>query len=160
MSTESDNRICPVCQGDMEDTRHVGVECFYDVHEVAPSAEKLKFFQEVPEGAAIWGVTRRYPAGTIDKHRIIRVDENTSKIETDQTPLPAIRLRENTLYSVTCCKSCRADFLEMFGKWSKGKLRPRHDDTDEADIPVRVNGATVMMTRAQYDEHQAGRPTP
>ena len=43
----------------------------------------------------------------------------------------------------------------MFGKWAKGELRPRRDDDDDANIPVRVNGATVMMTRAEYDDHRA-----
>lgn len=147
--------FCPVCEGDMEDTRHVGVECFYDVNEVVPSAEKRPVFQEVSEGASIWGMTRRYPAGTRDKHSTHKTGESSYKIETAQEPIAAIRLVENQIYSVTCCKSCRADFLDMFGKWAKGELRPRRDDSDEATIPVRVNGATVMMTQAEYIAHRA-----
>jgi hypothetical protein len=151
----SEQQFCPVCQGDMDDTRHVGVECFYEVHEVVPSAEKRPFFSEVEETASIWGTTRRYPAGTKDKRRVIKTGENSSKIETDQVPIPAIRLYENHLYRVTCCKSCRGDFLQVFGKWSRGELRPRRQDDDEANIPVRVNGATVMMTRTEYDQFKS-----
>ena len=149
--------VCPVCQGDMEDTRHVGVECFYDVHEVAPTADKRQFFQEVPENGSYWGVTRRYPAGTKDSHRFVSTGENSSKMETDQIPVAPIRLFENSLYSVTCCKSCRADFLQMFGRWSRGELRPRVADEEGRDIPVRVNGATVMMTQAEFDRHRNTR---
>ena len=151
----SDDRICPVCQGDMEDQRHVGVECFYDVHEVAPMATKRRIFFEVDDKASVWGLTRRYPAGTEDKHRVVPTGEHSSRIETDQVPVPAIRLCNVTIYDVTCCKSCRGEFLNMFGQWARGKLRERRQDDDEANIPVRVNGATVMMTRAEFDAHRS-----
>lgn len=35
-----ENETCPICTRIMEDSRHVGVECFYDVLEVAPKAVK------------------------------------------------------------------------------------------------------------------------
>ena len=100
---------CPICQGEMDDTRHVGVECFYAVDEVAPNAEKRPIFREVDADGGYWGTTRRYPAGTKDKHRIVEIRAVESKVETDQVPVPPIRLIELSLYSVTCCKSCRAD---------------------------------------------------
>ncbi len=55
------------------------------------------------------------------------------------------------LYVQTCCKSCRADFLEMFGQWARGDLvTPEGDGT----IPVRVGGAVRMMTDAQYADYR------
>jgi hypothetical protein len=149
--------FCPVCGGEMEDSRHVSVECFYDVQEVVPTAEMQTIFREVPAEGTFWGTTRRYSGGTKDRHVISTVDEKTTKVDIEQDPVPAIRLLEQHVYSVTCCKSCRADFLNMFAKWSKGRLRARQDDNDERNIPVRVRGATVMMTLAEFDAHRRKR---
>ncbi len=149
----SNVEICPVCNGDMEDSRHVSVECFYDVHEVVPEADKSTIFREVEFDAAIWGVTRRYSGGTKDRH-VVNQDGNVTRITIEQDPVPPIRLVDQSVYSVTCCKACRGDFLRMFGKWARGKLRERRDDDDDRCIPVRVNGSTVMMTRDEYDAHR------
>lgn len=63
--TSDRSRTCPIClDADMDDIRHVSVECFYDVSEVAPGASREPIFRGVPEDAAIWGATRHYPAGT------------------------------------------------------------------------------------------------
>jgi hypothetical protein len=148
----------------MEDSRHVAVECFYAVDEVAPTATKVPFFAEVPAEGAYWGITRSYPAGTKDRH--IASDGGVSesgiqatKIATVQDPIGPIRLLEKTAFSVDCCKRCRGEFLAMFGKWSKGELVGERDDRPGAYIPVRVNGATVMMTEAEWREHRQGKET-
>jgi hypothetical protein len=119
--------LCPICGKEMEDTRHVGVECFYDVHEVVPDAVKSVIFKEVDEGTTYWGVTRHYPEGTKDNHFVesegkTEAGFKTTKIGIKQDPIPKIRLLEDSLFSVTCCKSCRADFLWIFGQWAKGEL--------------------------------------
>lgn len=68
------------------------------------------------------------------------------------------------------CKTCRAAFLSAVGAWfrARASLRGVHlgpdgealDIDSEANIAVRINGAQVMMTRAQWDEHAAKRGFP
>ncbi|MGE4043428.1 MAG: hypothetical protein AB7F35_01150 [Acetobacteraceae bacterium] len=143
----------------MEDSRHVAVECFYAVDEVAPTAQKVPFFSEVPPEGAYWGITRSYPAGTKDRHVVSDggVSESgvpVTRLDTVQEPVKPVRLLEQTAFSVDCCKRCRGEFLAMFGTWSKGELVGERDDRPGADIPVRVNGATVMITEVEWREHR------
>jgi hypothetical protein len=149
-AVEQKENFCPICQGDMDDTRHVGVECFYEVHEVAPQADKVIFLKEVESDGFYWGVTRRYPAGTRDKFRTAPTGENSIRLDTEQEPIAAARAVEVPVYQVTCCKSCRADFLRMFGQWSRGALIQRQHERPDADIPVMVNGAVAWMTPSEY----------
>ena len=64
-------------------------------------------------------------------------------------------------YYLRICKSCRARFLGMLREWrnecvSLRDLPKDHDGIIEGEdpdrnIPVRVNGITVMMTKDEYD---------
>jgi len=143
------DKICPICKREMEDTRHVAVECFYAVNEVVPNIEEVQIFNEVDENDSIWGITRRYKNGTRDEHSCVKTGPNSTRIDTKQVPCGDIRLVEMSMFSQTCCKSCRADFLEMFGKWCKGEFVTKEG---EGDIPVRVLGATKMLTEEQWKE--------
>lgn len=70
-------------------------------------------------------------------------------------------------YYLRICKSCRAALLGRLREWRDERVARRdipkdHDGEDEdwdaeADIPVRINGAVVMLTREQFDEYQAKR---
>lgn len=64
------------------------------------------------------------------------------------------------------CKHCRGEFLGMLGEWREKMIARRvvpkdhdgnglWDDDPELNIPVRVNGTTVMMTADQYEEWKA-----
>jgi hypothetical protein len=68
-------------------------------------------------------------------------------------------------YYLRICKSCRGRFLTMMGEWWKAGVDRRdipkdHDGHNEFEpdpernIPVRVNGAIVLMTRAEWAERQ------
>ena len=63
---------------------------------------------------------------------------------------PKLEEEEDGLYFVRICKACRADFLEMLGKFCRGELRK--SDTKGANIPVRIGGTTRMLTLEEYDE--------
>jgi len=121
---------CKVCGNKTEDMRHVGVECFYKVNEddIVPDADERQFFSEVGEDSSIWGKTRRYKSGTVDRFEIIdhgKDDRGVGHTELvpHQDPVPPIRLRENVLFSIDCCKSCRADFLQVFKRWRNGEFK-------------------------------------
>jgi hypothetical protein len=150
---------CPICHKEMEDRRHVGVECFYDVSEAVPETRKLPIFKEVDRKSTIWGITRHYPRGTRDKWFIKKVSVSKEGIKTThsgikQVPVKAVRLLEDHLYSVTCCKACRGDFLRLFGQWAKGKFVTPEGD---GDIPVRELGAIKMLTRGEWESRNKKR---
>jgi len=65
---------CPICGKKMEDSRHVGVECFYDVNEYVMDATKREFFIPVDLHGSYWGVTRTYHNGTVDS--FIRIEKD------------------------------------------------------------------------------------
>jgi len=64
------------------------------------------------------------------------------------------------------CKSCRGAFLSMLADWKTERIHRRgvakdsdggdalYDD--EANIPVRVNGETTMMTFSEFANHRIG----
>ena len=157
------SRTCPIClDGDVDDMRHVSVECFYDVSEVAPEVRREPIFREVTEDAAIWGVTRRYPAGTRD--RFVSEDGGQTeggtpliRLRTVHDPIDGIRLVEQEVYSLNCCKRCRGAFLNLFGAWSRGEHVRRHEPDDTHNIPVRQNGAIVYLSEEQFRQWEIDR---
>lgn len=64
------------------------------------------------------------------------------------------------------CKSCRGAFLSMLADWKTKRIHRRgvakNSDggdavyDDDANIPVRVNGETVMMTFNEFADHRTG----
>lgn len=126
--------FCPICKLEMEDRRHVSVECFYEVNEYVPTAEKSMFFTQVDEGVGIWGHTRRYYDGTRDHHESIPTGPNSSRVEVSQVPIdpPDIRLLERQLYSLDCCKRCRHEFLMVFKMWSQGRFIEKYRTTADS----------------------------
>ena len=148
---------CPICCQEMDDRRHVSVECFYKVDEVVPEAEESKIFVEVNEESTYFGYTRRYKDGTRDEFSSTPdpVKENLTHLNVEQVPIGDIRLLENTIYTLECCKSCRADFLDMLKKWKQGEFVHRETNDPEANIPIRENGATRMITEEEWKERRA-----
>lgn len=69
-------------------------------------------------------------------------------------------------YYLRICKACRGRLLTMLGEWWRTGVDRRdipkdHDGHDEFEpdpernIPVRVNGAIVMLTREEWDQRQS-----
>lgn len=74
-------------------------------------------------------------------------------------------LRNRGFY-LRICKTCRARLLEMMRKWAANcrELRDVPKDHDggvdfgeEATIPVRISGATVMLTPEAYEQWKSQR---
>jgi len=151
-------KTCPICNREMEDRRHVGVECGYAVNEFVPWAEQILHFVECDEEGAYWGYTRRYPAGTRDEFNVGKVEERDgytyTKVDTEQHPIDKIRLYEKMVYSVECCKACRADFLAIFGRWARGEYISHEG---YGDIPVRIGGTIKRLTPEEYEEYKKER---
>lgn len=65
------------------------------------------------------------------------------------------------------CKSCRGRLLSAMKEWRRECIALRgtpkdhdghvEDDDPERNIPVRVNGAIVMLTHEEWDEREARR---
>lgn len=72
--------------------------------------------------------------------------------------------KDDEFYSLRTCKTCRGELLGLLRQWRDGCVSRRSlpKDSDggielddpERNIPMRVNGATVMMTRKEYDAYQ------
>lgn len=157
--SEEKIQMCPICKGEMEDTRHVAVECFYAVNEIVPEVKEIPIFQEVPEEASIWGITRQYDNGTKDDFSsehggYTEGGHPITKINRTQKPLenPKIRLLEKTMYSLTCCKSCRADFMDLLRRWNAGEFI---SSPGEGDIPVRIGGTIKYITEDEWHRMRA-----
>jgi hypothetical protein len=119
MSDDDGLDLYMVCREMVQDIRQVGVECGYAVDESVPEAEKRSIFREVPADASVFEPTRRYPAGTVDRLVITKTGANSNKIDTLPEYIEPIRLVEQTVYSITCCKNCRGDFIGVFQKWAQ-----------------------------------------
>jgi hypothetical protein len=147
-----ETKICPICNEEIEDMRHVTIECFYAVHEVVPQMEQEKIYVEVPMKGNYLAKTYVYKEGIEERVCAIKKeDEDFIRYETveHETKLP-IRFVEKQSYISNCCKRCRADFLDVLRKWRNGDFISKEGD---GDIPVRINGAIKMLTREQYDEY-------
>jgi hypothetical protein len=70
-------------------------------------------------------------------------------------------------YYMRLCKTCRGRLLEHMRVWAEEckQMRGLPKDSDglpeyndpERNIPMRINGTVVMMTRAEYDAYIAKR---
>jgi hypothetical protein len=123
---------------------------------VVPEVKEVPIFIEVEPNAVIWGHTRHYENGTRDEFTSSDGGKTPggfpiNKISVKKKPLenPKIRLRETSMFSLTCCKSCRADFMDILRRWNSGEFV---SSEGTGDIPVRVNGTTKMVTQEQWEE--------
>lgn len=127
--------ICPICKADVEDMRHVSVECFYDVQEFVPDMIEEQIFVEVDDKNTYFGYTRKYENGMRDKfskHDGGKTPGGTkiTKIENNPEPIGPIRLLENHVFRINCCKGCRAEFLQMLADWREGKFFDKRQSRD------------------------------
>jgi len=58
-------------------------------------------------------------------------------------------------YSIRTCKSCRGSFLDVLKQWTEGGFVEA-----VRNIPVRVQGRTVMMNDEEWKAHTAERGEP
>lgn len=124
---EQDDDLCMICHAYGADKRSLFIECLYAIEEVVPEAIEL-FAVEGP-------VKERHKSG----------------------------------YYLRVCKSCRGALLGKMQEWRNERVALRgepkdHDgdtwflyDEEQPSIPVRINGATVLMTEAQYKRHRESK---
>jgi hypothetical protein len=118
----SETKLCPICQHEMSDTRHVTVECFFKVTDSAPAFRpENNVWREIEYGGNYLGMQRRYDVGqeigysnATDENGVIKVTSNWDK------SAPRIQLQRMPAYRMECCKACRADFLKFCREWSAG----------------------------------------
>ena len=67
-------------------------------------------------------------------------------------------------YRMTVCKNCRGELLDSMAEWRRLAISRRAIDKDsdgeplsstnpDANIPVRVSGRNILMTRDEYDDY-------
>ncbi len=134
------NEKCDRCGEDGEDRRTLWMAAFYEMNELGlPFDRRILFHADMdtlekasePDDLVLKDGTKlRIVSGTV-----------TSKGE----------LRPETLYTLRVCKSCRSDWLAAIKRWFSE--RP---DEGHGDIPMRVLGATRMVTDEEYRAMKEG----
>ena len=119
---------CPICgKGPDPDLRTLSVANGYELHEASTKLEKVEFAVASEPGVEA-----------------------------------AVTLR---LYQIRTCKNCRGDFIGLLRRWINGEfvdvamregLPKSGDEGEERNIPLRVDGATVMVTRSEWERFRAG----
>lgn len=152
------DEICPVCGQQTEDMRHVDVECFYQVNERAPHIKEREVLIAVDPEKSYFGLLRRYTGGE-QQHADFERTGTTTTIHRRWEPMaqPELTVLPQNVYGIRCCKACRADFIGLFLRWSKGEFVQPEEADEERNIPVRENGHLVMLTRAEWDARQAAK---
>lgn len=56
--------------------------------------------------------------------------------------------RNFNFFTMLVCKHCRAEWLDAIRQWFTSAKRV---DTDGANIPVRIDGTTRMLTREEFE---------
>lgn len=75
--------------------------------------------------------------------------------DADANEFPDLR----PFYSIRTCKSCRADFMGLLRSWCAGQIAAgRQEYNFDRNIPVRVDGATVWMTRPEWNAYTGKEP--
>ncbi len=155
---------CPICRREEYESRAIGVECFYSVKEIVPQAKEVHIYGRLKgPGTYVGGTTYRYSGGLVEGFELenTTISESgtpTHKYKATLNPAPEdereVRLLRKSIYYVEACKSCRADFLDLFRRFALGEFV---SSSGEGNIPIRVAGALKHITREQWDEMNPGR---
>lgn len=81
------------------------------------------------------------------------------KLEEISDKFQVERIGTKTFYILLTCKECRGEFLGLLRRWTQGEFVAPPDRPD-ADISVRIDGRTVMMTQAEWEEHLRNQGQP
>jgi hypothetical protein len=138
---------CQICYARGADKRNLVVECFYAVNEVVPEAIDLSFKDERGYFLRICKTCRgeflRHMKAWADDRRKLRCVEK----DHDGAVL------ENVQPGLSNSMRCDDPTITMSGPEYDAYLGVKRPDP-AADIPVRVFGATRMVTREEWDQMQ------
>lgn len=86
-------------------------------------------------------------------HRTVAIDcmYDLSEAGLDELPRTAGAPRR---FGARVCKGCRGDLIGALRVWRQGGMR---QEVEVGTIPVRMDGATRMVTRAEYERLYPGR---
>lgn len=130
----------------MEDTEASDVEFMESIFEV-PVGTECAVCGEVGQDRRTLRISHGYELREVsEKFERTQILESSPDSRLSD-PLPAWKL--------TTCKECRADLMGLLRRWieSGSAVDRRWISSDpERNIPVRIDGAIVMMTREEYDQ--------
>lgn len=124
-------QYCPICKEEMSgEARHVTVEAFYSVDEVAPRFKAINSLYKIVKPDSVYlGSVLEFPKGSTDVFDYSRsIGPNCTEIVTKKQVVPPSHFLQLSGYSHDCCKNCRADFLKLCRKWSEGKFHKKRKD--------------------------------
>ncbi len=137
---------CDRCGSVGEDRRTLWHACFYAMEETG-----VPFARRAVRGLVV------EPAGT-------QLSTFGVEVPVWGDPDPGQEARDHPFYTLRVCKSCRADWLAAVAAWFRSPRAHPDGDADEREPPavgsgifVRRNGATVEVTREEWDRLYADR---
>ena len=90
---------------------------------------------------------------TLRLRYLYNLSEISDKFQVEKT-------EDGTVYSLRTCKNCRGNFLGILRYWIEGNLVEGETTDPAKNIPVRVNGRTVMMNKEEWQAHTAAQGKP
>lgn len=139
MAETGEGEMCQRCGEVDTDRRTLWMACFYAMNEM----------DGVPFNGVQWeGITRTQIA--TEQRRIGTMAFDVPVYDEPHDTAP----RTQHFYTLRVCKDCRADWMDAIARWFEERPeRPAED----AIVPIRVNGATRMVTVEEYERMYPGR---
>lgn len=135
---EESGERCQRCGEIGQDRRTLWMACFYAMEEIGA----VPFTQ-----CALEGVYRPLSGKRPVSERISVMVPEWGPLDNDN---PELR----PFYTLRVCKDCRADWMDAIGRWFR-EVRPV--ESCGSGIFVRRNGATVEVSREEWDRMNPGR---
>lgn len=63
-------------------------------------------------------------------------------------------------FMLLVCKDCRGDFLGVLRRWVAKEFILKQEESSDRNIPLRVDGRIIMLTKAEWDAYTTQRGEP
>lgn len=138
---------CQRCGEVGEDRRTLWMACFYAMGELdVPFTERVLFHAQ-PEDLTAARDAVQVDLGVAPTAQRITVAPGTVRCSGELTP--------QGMFTLRVCKDCRGAWLRAIERWFAERA-PRRESPGSG-IFVRENGATVEITREEWDRREASR---
>jgi len=145
---EIPGEACQRCGEVGEDRRTLWMACFYAMNEL-----KLPFDQVRILGLATKKIGEE-PSKHFSSHASKEANQNPSwMIPIFAEPKPSEKPHPYHFFTLRVCKSCRSDWMSAIQTWFQP---PTPKPSPGSGIFVRENGATVEISREEWDRRHPG----
>jgi len=145
MSEEETGELCDRCGEAGEDRRTLWHACFYEMAELGLPFVKQHLFKASNDDLEAARAPVVFDAGPNGAK--LTIAGGTVKCHGELRPM--------SVYTLRVCKLCRSDWMTAIKGWFE---RPSSRRSVGSGIWVRKNGATVEVTREEWERLHQGEP--